>query len=60
MVNQSRVREASAVDDGVVLELMTEYMTEALATFEQTYGFAMGMAAEHATDALESSGVRPG
>jgi len=51
-VNQSRVREASAVDDDVVLELMTEYMTEALATFEQTYGFAMGMEAEHATDAL--------
>lgn len=51
-MNQSRVREASSVDDGVVLELMTEYMTEALATFEQTYGFAMGMAAEQAADAL--------
>ena len=51
-MNQSRVREASAVDDAVVLELMTEYMTEALARFEQSYGFAMGRDAEHTTDAL--------
>lgn len=36
----------------VVLELMTEYMAWALATFEQTYGFAMGMAPEHTADAL--------
>lgn len=52
MVNETLVREASAVDDAVVLELMTQYMTEALATFERTYGFAMGMAAEHTGDAL--------
>ena len=51
-MNQSRVREASTDDDAVVLELMTEYMAWALATFEEAYGFAMGMAAEHTADAL--------
>jgi GNAT superfamily N-acetyltransferase len=52
VVNQSRIREASALDDDVVRELMTEYRAWALATFEQTYGFAMGMQAEHTADAL--------
>lgn len=37
-MNQSRVREASAADDEVVLTLMTEYMTEALAC--ESRGFA--------------------
>lgn len=41
-MNEARVREATPADDDVVLGLMTEYMTWALATFEQTYGFAMG------------------
>ncbi|MFI9485673.1 GNAT family N-acetyltransferase [Promicromonospora sp. NPDC052451] len=52
-MSRPRVREASAVDDGVVLDLMTEYMTEALAGFERAYGFAMGRGAEHSADALE-------
>ncbi|WP_129786887.1 GNAT family N-acetyltransferase [Promicromonospora panici] len=51
-MNQSRIREASAHDDAVVLELMTEYMAWALATFEQTYGFAMGMEVQQTADAL--------
>jgi GNAT superfamily N-acetyltransferase len=51
-MNQSQVREASSEDDAVVLELMTEYLTEALALFERTYGFAMGMEAEQGADAL--------
>lgn len=51
-MNQSRVREASSADDAVVLDLMTEYMVWALATFEETYGFAMGMEAGHTADAL--------
>lgn len=41
MLNQlqikPQVREASAADDAVVLQLMTEYMAWALATFEETY-----------------------
>jgi GNAT superfamily N-acetyltransferase len=53
VLNQLRIREASALDDAVVLELMTEYMTWALATFERTYGFAMSGDARHTTDALE-------
>ncbi|WP_052589279.1 GNAT family N-acetyltransferase [Luteipulveratus mongoliensis] len=54
MLNRSRVREASALDDGVVLELMTEYMTWALATFERTYGFAMTGDAQHTAAALDA------
>jgi GNAT superfamily N-acetyltransferase len=49
---RSRVREASAHDDDVVLELMTEYMTWALSTFEETYGFAMAGDARHTPAAL--------
>ena len=52
MVHQSQVREATTDDDAVVIELMTEYMAWALATFEETYGFAMGREAEHGTAAL--------
>ncbi|MFD6138646.1 GNAT family N-acetyltransferase [Promicromonospora sp. NPDC060271] len=57
MLNQSqiepRVREASAADDAVVLQLMMEYMAWALATFEETYGFAMGGDARHTPAALD-------
>ena len=53
MLNQTRVREASARDDDVVLELMTEYMTWALATFERTYGFVMTGDAQHTAAALD-------
>ena len=52
-MTQSRVREASVRDDDVVLELMTEYMTWALATFQQTYGFVMAGDAHHTADALD-------
>ena len=53
MLNELRIREASALDDVVVLELMTEYMTWALATFERTYGFAMSGDAQHTAEALD-------
>lgn len=48
-----QIREASAADDDAVLQLMTEYMAWALATFEETYGFAMGGDARHAPAALD-------
>ena len=50
---QPRIYEASAADDAVVLQLMTEYMAWALATFEETYGFAMGGDARHTPTALD-------
>jgi GNAT superfamily N-acetyltransferase len=53
VVHQLRIREASALDDAVVLELMTEYMTWALATFERTYGFSMSGDPQHTADALD-------
>ncbi|WP_051432895.1 GNAT family N-acetyltransferase [Promicromonospora kroppenstedtii] len=46
-------READAADDAAVLDLMTQYMTWALATFERTYGFAMtAVEAQHTGAAL--------
>lgn len=36
-----------------MLQLMTEYMTWALATFEETYGFAMGLDARHTSADLD-------
>ena len=53
-MSELRIREASPSDDDAVLGLMTEYMTWALATFEQTYGFAMGASPEHTADALRA------
>lgn len=53
-MTDSRVREATSLDDDAVLQLMTEYMTWALATFERTYGFAMAMEAEHTTSSLDT------
>ncbi|MFE3828445.1 GNAT family N-acetyltransferase [Streptomyces sp. NPDC059092] len=49
---QSRIREATTLDDAAVLDLMTEYMTWALATFERTYGFAMAGDAQHTSAVL--------
>ncbi|MFI8524829.1 GNAT family N-acetyltransferase [Promicromonospora sukumoe] len=52
-MDHPRVRETTEQDEAVVLQLMTEYMTWALATFEQTYGFAMGMDARHTSADLD-------
>lgn len=52
-MTDSRVREATPRDDAPVLQLMTEYMTWALATFERTYGFAMAMQPEHTAASLD-------
>lgn len=52
-MTDSRVREATTLDDAPVLQLMTEYMTWALATFEATYGFAMEMEPEHTAASLD-------
>jgi GNAT superfamily N-acetyltransferase len=48
----SRIREATAADDAVVLGLMTEYMTWALAEFERTYGFTLAADPRHTGAAL--------
>ncbi|MGW2094302.1 GNAT family N-acetyltransferase [Promicromonospora sukumoe] len=52
-MDHPRVRETTEQDEAVVLQLMTEYMTWALATFEQTYGFSMGMDARHTSADLD-------
>ncbi|GAA2220327.1 hypothetical protein GCM10010413_09320 [Promicromonospora sukumoe] len=52
-MDHPRVRETTEQDESAVLQLMTEYMTWALATFEQTYGFAMGTNARHTSADLD-------
>ncbi|SDT45369.1 GNAT family N-acetyltransferase [Microlunatus soli] len=47
-----RFRAASPADDDHVLGLMTEYMTWALATFEQTFGYPMGGDPGHTPESL--------
>ncbi|MFJ3404197.1 GNAT family N-acetyltransferase [Promicromonospora sp. NPDC090134] len=53
-MDRTRVRETTDQDEAVVLQLMTEYMTWALATFEETYGFAMGLDARHTSADLDT------
>ncbi|MFI2362981.1 GNAT family N-acetyltransferase [Promicromonospora sp. NPDC019610] len=53
-MERNQVRETTDQDEAVVLQLMTEYMTWALATFEQTYGFAMGLDARHTSADLDT------
>lgn len=57
--NQLRLREADAADDAAVLDLMTQYMTWALATFERTYGFAMTATEAQHTGAALAAFRRP-
>lgn len=52
-MERNQVRETTDQDEAVVLQLMTEYMTWALATFEETYGFAMGLDARHTSADLD-------